>query len=98
MKYIYYTNNNGDISMISPVPDSTTSDPYITVSDAEGDQFMTGELLQHDYFIDLDLKTIKKKYRPTFNQHLLLRRDSRIKERRKYGLKKARKASQYSKR
>jgi small subunit ribosomal protein S9 len=29
---------------------------------------------------------------------LFLRRDSRIKERRKYGLKKARKASQYSKR
>ena len=29
---------------------------------------------------------------------MLLRRDSRIKERRKYGLKKARKASQYSKR
>ena len=37
-------------------------------------------------------------YRKVFNQHLLLRRDSRIKERRKYGLKKARKASQYSKR
>ena len=37
-------------------------------------------------------------YRPIFNKHLLLRRDSRIKERRKYGLKKARKASQYSKR
>jgi hypothetical protein len=72
MKYIYYTNNNGDISMISPVLDSTTSDPYITVSDAEGDQFMTGELLQHDYFIDLDLKTIKKKYRPTFNQPRML--------------------------
>ena len=41
---------------------------------------------------------INVEYRPTFNQHLLLRRDSRIKERRKYGLKKARKASQYSKR
>jgi small subunit ribosomal protein S9 len=41
---------------------------------------------------------INIEYRPTFNQQLLLRRDSRIKERRKYGLKKARKASQYSKR
>lgn len=41
---------------------------------------------------------INVEFRPTFNQHLLLRRDSRIKERRKYGLKKARKASQYSKR
>ncbi len=41
---------------------------------------------------------INIEYRQIFNQHLLLRRDSRIKERRKYGLKKARKASQYSKR
>lgn len=37
-------------------------------------------------------------YRQILKKHLLLRSDSRIKERRKYGLKKARKASQYSKR
>ena len=37
-------------------------------------------------------------YRPKFNKYFLLRSDSRIKETRKYGLKKARKASQYSKR
>ena len=42
--------------------------------------------------------TINNDYRQILNQQLLLRRDSRIKERRKYGLKKARKASQYSKR
>jgi small subunit ribosomal protein S9 len=42
--------------------------------------------------------TIDTEYRKVLNQNLLLRRDSRIKERRKYGLKKARKASQYSKR
>jgi len=42
--------------------------------------------------------TINSEYRPILNQELLLRRDSRIKERRKYGLKKARKAPQYSKR
>lgn len=42
--------------------------------------------------------TINNEYRQILNRHLLLRRDSRIKERRKYGLKKARKASQYSKR
>jgi small subunit ribosomal protein S9 len=41
---------------------------------------------------------INDSYRPILNQSLFLRRDSRIKERRKYGLKKARKASQYSKR
>ena len=44
------------------------------------------------------LCTINTEYRQVFNQNLLLRRDSRIKERRKYGLKKARKASQFSKR
>jgi small subunit ribosomal protein S9 len=44
------------------------------------------------------LSTINTEYRPILNQNLFLRRDSRIKERRKYGLKKARKASQYSKR
>lgn len=41
---------------------------------------------------------IKKDYRPLLKKKNLLRRDDRIKERRKYGLKKARKASQYSKR
>ena len=41
---------------------------------------------------------IDSQYRTIFNQFVLLRRDSRIKERRKYGLKKARKASQFSKR
>jgi small subunit ribosomal protein S9 len=34
----------------------------------------------------------------SFKSKFTLRRDSRIKERRKYGLKKARKASQFSKR
>jgi small subunit ribosomal protein S9 len=37
-------------------------------------------------------------YRPQLHQKLFLRRDSRIKESKKYGLKKARKAPQYSKR
>ena len=42
--------------------------------------------------------TINPTYRATLKLESLLTRDSRIKERRKYGLKKARKASQYSKR
>jgi small subunit ribosomal protein S9 len=44
------------------------------------------------------LSVVNSDYKKVLNQNLLLRRDSRIKERRKYGLKKARKASQYSKR
>ncbi|BDE17578.1 ribosomal protein S9 (chloroplast) [Galdieria partita] len=41
---------------------------------------------------------INNDYKPLLKQYHLLTRDSRIKERRKYGLKKARKAPQYSKR
>ena len=41
---------------------------------------------------------IENKYRLQLKPYNLLTRDSRIKERKKYGLKKARKAPQYSKR
>jgi len=40
----------------------------------------------------------KINFRPILKFEGFLTRDARIKERRKYGLKKARKASQYSKR
>jgi len=42
--------------------------------------------------------TLNNDYRKILSKNSLLRRDSRIKERRKYGLRKARKAPQYSKR
>jgi len=44
------------------------------------------------------LVSIDSSRRPKLKSSGLLQRDSRIKERKKYGLKKARKASQYSKR
>jgi small subunit ribosomal protein S9 len=44
------------------------------------------------------VSSIDEKYRQILTKNQMLRRDARIKERRKYGLKKARKASQYSKR
>lgn len=44
------------------------------------------------------LNTLKPETRTSLKQHGLLTRDARVKERRKYGLKKARKASQFSKR
>ncbi len=43
-------------------------------------------------------KVDKTNFRPILKFEGFLKRDARIKERRKYGLKKARKASQYSKR
>ena len=43
-------------------------------------------------------KITQQNYRPFLRKHILLTCNSRVKERRKYGLKKARKASQFSKR
>jgi small subunit ribosomal protein S9 len=59
---------------------------------------ITGQLEAIRLAISKALCTINNEYRPILNQQSLLNRDSRIKERRKYGLKKARKASQFSKR
>jgi small subunit ribosomal protein S9 len=59
---------------------------------------VTAQLEAIQLAISKALCTINTEFRPILNQSLFLRRDSRIKERRKYGLKKARKASQYSKR
>jgi len=44
------------------------------------------------------LKEYDEALRPTLRQHGLLTRDPRMKERKKYGLKRARKAPQFSKR
>lgn len=59
---------------------------------------LTSQLEAIRLAISKALCLVNSEYRSLLNQKLLLRRDSRIKERRKYGLKKARKASQYSKR
>jgi small subunit ribosomal protein S9 len=59
---------------------------------------ISGQLDAIRLAISKSICTISNEYRQILNSQLFLRRDARIKERRKYGLKKARKASQYSKR
>ena len=59
---------------------------------------LTGQLEAIKLGIAKALCQMDESHREVLNKNLLLRRDSRIKERRKYGLKKARKAGQYSKR
>jgi small subunit ribosomal protein S9 len=73
------------------------TDKYDVDIDVKGGG-ITGQLDAIKLAIAKAICTINNDYRPILNQSFLLRRDSRIKERRKYGLKKARKASQYSKR
>ena len=59
---------------------------------------VTAQLEAIQLAISKALCLIDANYRPQLHEKLFLRRDSRIKESRKYGLKKARKAPQYSKR
>ena len=74
-----------------------------------GDKFGTGELYMPDMLLSAKamqtamgiLKPLLKadeSLKPALRQHGLLTRDSRVKERKKAGLKRARKAPQYTKR
>lgn len=58
----------------------------------------TGQAGAIRHGISRALLKVDNEYRPTLKKAGFLTRDSREKERRKYGLKKARKASQFSKR
>jgi len=48
MKYIYYR-PNGDISALCPVIDTSSTDPYIEVDDADAEGFFDGTKLQFVY-------------------------------------------------
>jgi small subunit ribosomal protein S9 len=69
-------------------------DAYISVKGGG----VTGQLEAIKLGISRALLKITPQFRSILKEQGLLKRDARIKERRKYGLKKARKASQYSKR
>jgi small subunit ribosomal protein S9 len=59
---------------------------------------MTGQAGAIKHGIARALVNLNESFRGALRQHGLLTRDSRIKERKKYGLKRARKAPQYTKR
>jgi small subunit ribosomal protein S9 len=59
---------------------------------------MTGQAGAIKHGIARALVSLNESFRGPLRQHGLLTRDSRIKERKKYGLKRARKAPQYTKR
>jgi small subunit ribosomal protein S9 len=59
---------------------------------------LTGQSKAIQLGVARQLCKIDEQYRKSLKPHRLLTRDSRIKERKKYGLRKARKAPQYSKR
>lgn len=93
----FKTNEKDGIILKNIIQLATLQDTYCFIIHAKGGG--TAAQLEAIYLaLAKALCKLKSVNRTIFKREKLLRRDSRIKERRKYGLKKARKASQYSKR
>ena len=75
----------------------TKASGYDVLVNVNGGGF-TGQAGAIRHGISRALCKVDEEYRPALKKAGLMTRDPREKERRKYGLKKARKASQYSKR
>ena len=80
-----------------PLVATNTLDKYDVICSVQGGGF-TGQAGAIRHGISRALVEANQEYRPTLKQSGFLTRDSRMKERKKYGLKKARKAPQFSKR
>ena len=80
-----------------PLVATNTSDKFDVIVNVHGGGF-TGQAGAIRHGIARALLEAGSDYRPTLKAAGLLTRDSRVKERKKYGLKKARRAPQFSKR
>ena len=80
-----------------PLVATNTLDKYDVICTVQGGGF-TGQAGAIRHGIARALNEANSEYRPILKQNGFLTRDSRMKERKKYGLKKARKAPQFSKR
>ena len=80
-----------------PLVATNTLDKYDVICTVTGGGF-TGQAGAIRHGIARALLEVNAEYRPVLKQNGFLTRDSRMKERKKYGLKKARKAPQFSKR
>ncbi len=80
-----------------PLTATNTTDKYDVICKVQGGGF-TGQAGAIRLGVARALLEANAEYRPTLKSAGFLTRDSRKKERKKYGLKKARKAPQFSKR
>ena len=80
-----------------PLTVTNTTDKYDVICSVQGGGF-TGQAGAIRHGIARALNEANPEYRPELKTNGFLTRDSRMKERKKYGLKKARKAPQFSKR
>ena len=80
-----------------PLTVTNTTSKYDVIASVKGGGF-TGQAGAIRHGIARALNEANSEYRPALKSNGFLTRDPRMKERKKYGLKKARKASQFSKR
>ena len=80
-----------------PLTVTNTTDKYDVICSVQGGGF-TGQAGAIRHGIARALNAANIEYRPILKSNGFLTRDPRMKERKKYGLKKARKAPQFSKR
>ena len=80
-----------------PLTVTNTTDKYDVICSVQGGGF-TGQAGAIRHGIARALNEAKSEYRPALKTNGFLTRNPRMKERKKYGLKKARKAPQFSKR
>ena len=80
-----------------PLTVTNTTSKYVVICTVKGGGF-TGQAGAIRHGIARALNEANSEYRPALKQNGFLTRDPRMKERKKYGLKKARKAPQFSKR
>ena len=80
-----------------PLTVTNTTSKYDVIASVKGGGF-TGQAGAIRHGVARALNEANQEYRPALKQNGFLTRDPRMKERKKYGLKKARKAPQFSKR
>ena len=95
-KYLQYNNTYLNI-VDAPIKKLNLENKFDIIAIVKGGG-LTGQAESIQLGIARLLCNMNKKNRPILKPHGYLTRDARIKERKKYGLRKARKAPQYSKR
>lgn len=85
------------VTVKQPLTATNTLDKYDVICKVIGGGF-TGQAGAIRHGLSRALLKANSEYKPVLKQNKFLTRDPRMKERKKYGLKKARKAPQFSKR
>jgi small subunit ribosomal protein S9 len=83
--------------ILKPLQVTGTEGRYNVVAKVQGGGF-SGQVAAIQHGIAKALEEVDQTLKPTLRQHGLITRDPRVKERKKYGLKRARKAPQFTKR